>query len=425
VYLIREKQRLFKNYFELRKTFDERGRDLLYLRDSTAFRRDSLQWAQDSALYAAKREQEEAFGGGERDDGRRDQTRRSPDGRDQGRFDQAGAEEDEGPGPKPELPKMEEDTIATLRAKAAFELGNLFFTELDVPDSAKHYYRLVVDEHSGSEYHASTLYALGSYYLTQEREDKADSLFRYIYENYPDDRIVNAAAAKIGKPLIDFDYDPAEELFLEGEDFYLAERYDSALATFFETFRLYPESDYSAKALYTAGWILEDEFVMNDSAAAVYDTLLARFPFSDYSTDVMPKLDAYKKDIEAKEKRIQDSLQAIQDSLQAIEDSVRAADSLLTVGSDSLVVADSLVVPDSTSISDSVAVSDDPTKEDSLKLKEIPVFEEEEDLPKLKMPEEIDDEPELKRDDGDGDSPEPSVGEPPAPDARQRRRPTG
>ena len=423
VYLIREKQRLFKNYFELRETFDERDRELRYLNDSTTFLQDSLQWAQDSALYAAKREQEEAFG----DDGG-GQNRRSPDGRDQGRFDQTEGEMDEGPGPKPQMPTMEKDTIVTLKVRAAYELGNLFFTELDIPDSARHYYRIILDDYPGTQYQASTMYALGSYYLTMDREDEADSLFEYIYENFPDERIVNAAATKIGKPLVDFDYDPAEDLFVEGENSYLNERYDSALATFFETFRLYPESDYAAKSLYTAGWILEEKLALNDSAAAVYDTLLLRYKHSDYSLAVMEKLDAYKRDREEKEKRIQDSLQAIQDSLQAIEDSVRAADSLLNLGNDSLAVADSLVVSDSLAVTDSTMIPDTldgATEADSIKLKEIPVFEEDETAPKLKLPDEIERDMKPKRKDGDGNRPTATIERPPALTERRRLCSTG
>ncbi|MCH6574816.1 MAG: tetratricopeptide repeat protein [Bacteroidetes bacterium] len=100
----------------------------------------------------------------------------------------------------PRKPTISEDSLRTLLAKNELELGNLFLTELELPDSAKSYYNNILTNYPNTKYYANTLYALGSYYLTIDDKERADSLFNIIYENYRNECIVNAAANKLDKP---------------------------------------------------------------------------------------------------------------------------------------------------------------------------------------------------------------------------------
>ena len=80
-------------------------------------------------------------------------------------------------------------------------MGNLFLTDLDVPDSSYYLYKKILDDYNSPVYYPNTLYALGSYYLTIDEKQKADSLFEIIYNDYKNRSIVNAAADKLNKPL--------------------------------------------------------------------------------------------------------------------------------------------------------------------------------------------------------------------------------
>jgi outer membrane protein assembly factor BamD (BamD/ComL family) len=186
------------------------------------------------------------------------------------------------------------------------------------------------------------MFAMGSYYLTVDNQKSADSLFNIIYDNYKDESIVNAAAAKLNKPFIDLNYDPAMEEYKLAEEYLLAEDYYSAIDKLKEIPELYPKSSIAPKAIYASGWIEENK--LNDYTAAVesYDTLIAKYPASEYVRVIAPKVTFYKQ-----EKRKQES--ALLDSLNALAQS------------DSLAADTSLVLEETIPLADTVqvAVSED------------------------------------------------------------------
>lgn len=197
----------------------------------------------------------------------------------------------------PRKPTIPIDSVKYIIAKTQLELGNLFLTEINVSDSAYHLYINNVERFSDSEFYPSTLFALGSYYETVDNQTKADSLFQYIYDNYKTESIVNAAAFKLNLPLIDLEYDPAKSLYTSAESAMIAGDYDLALKEFLSIYRLYPESDYSPKGLYAAGWVLEKDLQMFDSAAVVYDTLNIKYSATIYARNVAKKLSGYKQEL--------------------------------------------------------------------------------------------------------------------------------
>jgi TolA-binding protein len=228
---------------------------------------------------------------------------------------------------KPLKSTLSVDSLNSLLAKNKLDLGNLFLTELDLPDSAYKNYISVLNDYPNSSLHATALYALGSYYLTVNQETTADSLFNIIYDNYKNESIVNAAANKLNKPLIDLEYDPAKDLYADAEKEMLNKNYDSSINKFYNLYKTYPQSKLAAKALYASGWILENDLNLYDSAAVMYDTLSAHYPQSEYAMKVKPELSTYELFKEEKEKAAEDSLKAIEQQ-EFVADSLAAADSL-------------------------------------------------------------------------------------------------
>ena len=224
--------------------------------------------------------------------------------------------------------KITIDSAKTLIAKNSLELGNLFLAEIDVPDSAYYLYKEVLDNYPVTAYYPSTLYAMGSYYLTIDDKEKADSLFNVIYKNYKDQSIVNAAADKLNLPLIDLNYDPAQDQYASAEQTMLNGNYQQSVNQFFDIYRTYPKSNIAPQALYTSGWILENNLKLYDSAAVVYDTLLTKYPSSSYGKNIAPKLTIYKQEKAKIKKAVQDSLLALEKQK---EDTVLTINDSLTV----------------------------------------------------------------------------------------------
>ncbi len=215
--------------------------------------------------------------------------------------------------PEPVKPTISSDSLHSVLAKNEYELGGLFLTELQNTDSAFYYYGGIIKKHPKSKYIARALFALGTTYSTVNQNSKADSLFQIVYNDYKTEKIANAAANKLNKPLINFDFDPAEELYLLAENKMKEEKYDDAINGFIEVADKYPKSVFAPKAWLSRGWILENNLKMYDSAAVVYDSITKKFPNSVYANKISPKLSTYK----AEQKR-----------LEAVRDSAKQADSL-------------------------------------------------------------------------------------------------
>ena len=235
----------------------------------------------------------------------------------------------------PKRPKISEDSLKTLLAKNQLDLGNLFLSEFNLPDSAYKYYYSNLTEYQNTSYYPTSLFAMGSYYLTVDDTLKADSLFNVIYENYKSESIVNAAAAKLGKPFIDLNYDPALEQYTKAENLIFEGDYSSALYELNKIPEEFPESNMAPKAIFASGWIEENELNNPQGAVVYYDTLVSRYPASEYVRVIAPKISLYKQEQRKHETAIQDSLNALAnmdsikiDSTLAMEDSVSGTDSV-------------------------------------------------------------------------------------------------
>ncbi len=228
---------------------------------------------------------------------------------------------------KPLKSTLSQDSLQSLLAKNKLALGNLFLTELELPDSAYKNYISVLNDYPNTSLHATALYALGSYYLTVNQDTTADSLFNIIYENYKTESIVNAAANKLNKPLIDLEYDPAKDLYADAEKEMLNKNYDSSINKFYQLYKEYPQSKLAAKALYASGWILENDLSLYDSAAVLYDTLSIHYPQSEYAMKIKPELTTYELFRQEREKAAEDSLKKIEQE-EFATDSLAEADSL-------------------------------------------------------------------------------------------------
>ncbi len=208
----------------------------------------------------------------------------------------------------PQRLKISTDSAKTILSKNSLELGNLFLTELNVPDSAYNLYTDVLNEYKSEVYKPDALFALGSYYLTVDNKQKSDSLFKIIYDNYKDKSIVNAAASRLNLPLIDFKFDPAKEQYAVAESLMLQGNFNQSLSKLDSIYKEYPKSPFASQSLYASGWILENNLSMPDSAAAVYEELIKEYPTSIYIKNINPKLTYYKQEKAKIQKAIQDSI---------------------------------------------------------------------------------------------------------------------
>ncbi len=264
----------------------------------------------------------------------------------------------------PQKPTISADSLMAKIAKSEFELANLFFTEFNLLDSAYYHYEHILKDYPNSPYIAKTLFGIGSYYEANNDMEKADSVYNIIYNNYKTESIVNAAADKLKKPLINLNYDPAEGMYAEAEKQMMNNQYKTSIKNFYKIFKTYPSSEYAPKALYASGWILENKLEENDSAAVMYDSIANIYPKTVYASKILPKLNFYKSEKQREQKAIEDSINALKNKN---VDSTQI-NSQVTAGGPNSLVNDSTKVEQNNikNASDSLDTSGNKFKTDSL-----------------------------------------------------------
>ncbi len=224
---------------------------------------------------------------------------------------------------KPIRPKISADSLRSLISETEFELGNLLFGEMNAVDSAYRYYTLSLKHKPNTLNKPKILFAIGNYYLTVGDTARANELFRTVYEKYKYDKIVNEAAKKLNFPLIDFESDPAEKVYIDAENKYLDSNYTPAIKEFLTIPRKFPTSPYAAKAYYTSGFILENYLNLPDSAASLYDSLTSRYRTTEYARAVFPRILFYKRFKKAQRDSIAKSKKQAAKNLQSPDSTVK------------------------------------------------------------------------------------------------------
>lgn len=285
--IAKNKTTLLNKYLGYHSKLSGLAKQFLYLTDNNAFIEDSLEYIEKMKL-----------------DSIANSERNRPTNRSRGRNKAITTKKKYKP---PVRPKISVDSVHALNSKNYFELANLFYSEFENLDSAYYYYTLSLKEKENNPNQPQTYYALGSYYLSKNEKDKADSMFTLVYEKYPFNPIRNEAAKQLGLPLYDFNKDPVEEDYLSAESIYDSSKYQKAISKFFEIYKNNPKSIFAPKSLYTIGYVLENDLNMPDSAASIYDTLSTKYRSSEYAKAVQLKLSGYKQE-QKRIKTVQDSI---------------------------------------------------------------------------------------------------------------------
>jgi TonB family protein len=167
-----------------------------------------------------------------------------------------------------------------------------------VPEAMQDYDSIIKD-YPKTEQSATALYQLGVIYQDKLGDlKKAKEMFDSCKTESSNSKIAREAlvkSANISK-VEEYQKELSEEeteksgkaLFLLGE-LYLTQMHqpDSALTEYLALADKYPESEYAAKSLYAAAWILENVKKDTTGAKDIYDRILKNYPGSDYLKPAM------------------------------------------------------------------------------------------------------------------------------------------
>lgn len=181
-------------------------------------------------------------------------------------------------------PKVNRDSLVTLQAINAYDLGEVFYAELQKQDSAEVWYRAALESLKDSTRTPRILFI-----LAELSKDGSGELYETVIKSYPRSPYAVRAKMKLGlqvEPAVDsaaFVYREAEKSVESGE-------YQKAIGQFKDIARIYPQSPYAAKSAYALGWVYEHRLQQPDTALSFYRSLVEHFGTSEYARVVRRRI---------------------------------------------------------------------------------------------------------------------------------------
>ncbi|MCD6097770.1 TonB family protein [bacterium] len=175
------------------------------------------------------------------------------------------------------------------------KLAEMYLFGVGQTDSAINEYKYIVENYPEDKLAPKALYALGWIYLFKKNDpDKATEYFSRILTDYPNSDYTVGAVAFFKQKGVAVDSIGAKTvgfLFAKGEDFYLVyNRLDSALYYYSMVATEFPESKFRPKALLAMADIVGERFGDQDSARKVYSLVREEYEETEYSQFAKAKL---------------------------------------------------------------------------------------------------------------------------------------
>ena len=191
------------------------------------------------------------------------------------------------------------DTLFT-----SYSIGELFWLELEQPDSALGYFlSMTRDTSLDSSMLAKALYASAWITLAAHEDTaRADSLYRRLVALFPEDEHSKRAQIEREWPrTVQTPHDRAYSAFVEAEKMLYDEGQGVAAANaFLQVYRSWPDFDIAPRSLHAAAWILDEHLHRNETARRLYQRLCDEYPDSPHCLEwARPRIGAVIDTLEA------------------------------------------------------------------------------------------------------------------------------
>jgi len=176
-----------------------------------------------------------------------------------------------------------------------FEIGELYWLELNEADSALVYYNKMLQDTLSTEQYCRTLLALGALHLDALGDSsKADSILSILIETYSNPYAQQAQRMLGREVTIQTDQDRSHQLFREAERaLYIEDNPKEAVRLFAEIYKQFPDLPIGRKSLLTMAWIFDEKLFKKRSAKELYERICKDNPDDYYcNTYARPRLES-------------------------------------------------------------------------------------------------------------------------------------
>lgn len=145
------------------------------------------------------------------------------------------------------------------RAALRYDLGNILFLQMSLPDSASVWYRKVIEEEKDQPISQRAYFALAEVQLAVQDSLTAKRLYEYIVSTYPESDFATRARERLGIAAIKSSMNDslalAEQTYQQAYRYWEADQYQLALTELLRLASDYPSPKIAPRALLAAGQV--------------------------------------------------------------------------------------------------------------------------------------------------------------------------
>jgi tetratricopeptide (TPR) repeat protein len=176
--------------------------------------------------------------------------------------------------PLPVLPSA--DSLRILKSLAAQELGDIFYSEIVVPDSAFYWYNKSLLWNYNNSRSPRILYILAE--LSRTNPDRKypvpEEYYTRLDHDFPESMYAEEARRFLQKSSSLVKTDTAAEYYTQAEKQIDAKEFEKAISTLRFLVQSFPKSPFVAKSEYAIGWIMEHRLAQPEKARAQYKRVI-------------------------------------------------------------------------------------------------------------------------------------------------------
>jgi tetratricopeptide (TPR) repeat protein len=184
---------------------------------------------------------------------------------------------------QPVLPSA--DSLHMLKSIAAQELGDIFYSEIVVPDSAFYWYNKSLLWSYKNSSNARILYILAELSRTnpERKYPTPEEYYSRLDHDFPESMYAEEARRFLRKISSLAKTDTALEYFTQSEKQVDAKEYEKAIATLRFIVQSFPQSPVAARSEYAIGWIMEHRLAQPESARDQYKRVIKNYKGTKYA----------------------------------------------------------------------------------------------------------------------------------------------
>jgi len=192
----------------------------------------------------------------------------------------------------PTMQKPSRDSLNVVLSRVAFEIGEVFYSDLEIADSAFFWYNQSLKLYVDSARAPRTLFVLGEIMRADSARRYGDEqeMYQRLLGQFPTSLYAEQARIILGLHSIPAWVDPAATIYADAESLMDAGQYARALAMLKTIVEEHAASSFAAKSKYAMGWIYEHYLSNPDSALSNYEQVANQYGSTAYGAAARRRL---------------------------------------------------------------------------------------------------------------------------------------